>query len=131
MKTCYLCGCHKELNEFYKNKSRKDGFQTHCKECNKILIRERYKKNPEYYLNKNAVSRLENSIYVKELLKDRKCTYCQENDPVVLSFFNLEHKTFSVSAMVHKCNSVAAIKRETDNCEVICLNCYKKLYNPG
>lgn len=32
-KRCGACGCVKPLDQFHKNKSRKDGRNSHCKEC--------------------------------------------------------------------------------------------------
>lgn len=46
-KTCYKCKETKELSEFHKDKSRKDGVQSSCINCKK----KNRKYNKEYYLN--------------------------------------------------------------------------------
>lgn len=46
MKRCTKCGCLKDLEEFYKSKSAKDGRQPRCKECKK-KIAEEYNARPE------------------------------------------------------------------------------------
>jgi len=33
MKRCCVCAKTKSVNEFYKNRSRKDGIESRCKEC--------------------------------------------------------------------------------------------------
>ena len=34
-KVCYTCRTIKQLTEFYKDKSKYDGYQTRCKNCKK------------------------------------------------------------------------------------------------
>lgn len=46
-KICYKCKIEKELCEFHKNKYKKDGYNTICKECRKI------KSKDDYFNNKN------------------------------------------------------------------------------
>lgn len=62
MKLCTKCGESKTLEEFYKNKSRKDGLDYNCKICCKFRQRLSYEANPEphkartlrsYHKNKN------------------------------------------------------------------------------
>ena len=48
-KTCSKCGVEKDVGEFGKNKSRKDGLQERCKSCRK----EHYEANHEEILAKN------------------------------------------------------------------------------
>lgn len=38
MKICYKCRETKNLFDFYKNSSKKDGFQTYCKQCDKRYL---------------------------------------------------------------------------------------------
>ena len=44
-KKCSKCGIEKELSEFVKNKSKKDGLSYICKQCNIEYQKEWYKKN--------------------------------------------------------------------------------------
>jgi superfamily II helicase len=48
MKKCNKCLIEKELIEFYKDKSKKDGLKTICKECQKNYIN----LNKEYILER-------------------------------------------------------------------------------
>ena len=52
MKTCSKCKKNKPLEEFPKNKSRKDGIHNHCKDCHCNSRRIYYAKNTEKVLNK-------------------------------------------------------------------------------
>jgi hypothetical protein len=45
-KTCSKCKISKELDQFYKDKSRKDGLQRYCKECS-VKIQLKYQSSPE------------------------------------------------------------------------------------
>ena len=47
MKVCTKCKVEKELSEFYKDKSKKDGLQSYCKGCNNIGTTAYQKANPD------------------------------------------------------------------------------------
>jgi len=47
MKTCNCCGAEKEEKEFAKDRSKRDGLQTMCKECRKVSNRLSREKNIE------------------------------------------------------------------------------------
>jgi len=47
LRRCNTCDSDKPLDEFYNNKSRKDGKYTKCKDCQKSYQRNRYKHDPE------------------------------------------------------------------------------------
>jgi hypothetical protein len=62
MKICSRCKTKKDLTQFYKEKSRKDGYGMYCKECEK-----EYKK--QYYLNNKEQFKkykLENKDYINK-----------------------------------------------------------------
>lgn len=45
MKKCFKCGKEKPLSEFYKHSKMSDGHVNKCIECNKIDVKNNYKKN--------------------------------------------------------------------------------------
>ena len=81
MKKCNKCLIEKELIEFYKDKSKKDGLKTICKECqknyinlNKEYILERgkkyYQNNKEKILEDKKVYQEKNKEHIKEYRKN-------------------------------------------------------------
>lgn len=49
MKNCSRCQKVLELGSFYKDKQKKEGLMSHCKNCDRLLRRERRAKYPETY----------------------------------------------------------------------------------
>lgn len=47
MKTCTKCKQNKDLKDFYKDKSEKDGYNNQCKPCVAIKQKKHYYKNPQ------------------------------------------------------------------------------------
>lgn len=91
MKKCSRCRVKKELDEFHKNRSRKDGRQSYCKKCRALLGKElraslRFVKretgeilqfSPEdkgktypIYLTQNAYRQFENECNLSSLSHD-------------------------------------------------------------
>ena len=62
MKTCKKCEETKEYSDFFKDKSKKDGFDIYCKECNKIRKSHYYLKNKELIIEKNSKWKEKNRI---------------------------------------------------------------------
>jgi len=75
MKKCTMCGIEKELNDFYKNKSTKDGLTYSCKKCDNI----RFKKHREK--NKNKFKEKRRLYYQSNIEKEKivKLKYYQKN----------------------------------------------------
>ena len=67
-KLCSCCGLIKNVDEFHKNKTKKDGLQDHCKVCRNIKSQQNKDKRKEYrkkwYLkNSDKVKSMENLRY--------------------------------------------------------------------
>ena len=77
MKTCSKCMIEKPFEAFFKNKDRKDGHTSDCKECIKLRYSE-LKKNQLMQLEKQVRSSiiLENKILLREGKK--LCATCKE-----------------------------------------------------
>lgn len=53
MKNCNICGKKKLVSEFWKDKSRSDGYAYRCKSCERVLNRKKGLKNFETRKNRN------------------------------------------------------------------------------
>ena len=67
MKTCKKCNKNKEINEFYKNKAKKDGFDIYCKICNKENTLKLAQKYPEKHNKKGIRWRANNLEKSREM----------------------------------------------------------------
>ena len=68
MKTCSKCKIEKELSDFYKKKSSKDGFRSECKSCTKKYDEENSERIKEY--RKNRYEQIKDSKQYKEKRKE-------------------------------------------------------------
>ena len=68
MKNCNKCNETKALDEFYKDKTTKDGLKYRCKKCSKTDNNQRYLDNPEYYKQRHSC----NPEYQKQYHLDKK-----------------------------------------------------------
>jgi hypothetical protein len=80
-KLCKCCEITKSVNEFHKNKSKKDGLQDHCKVCRNIKSQQTKEKRKEYrkkwYLkNSDKVKSVEKLRYGlnKEVINEKRKT---------------------------------------------------------
>lgn len=67
MKTCTKCKIEKSLDEFHKHPTSKDGYQSHCKLCQKELI--------SYYFTQTEKGR----AYVKKYREENRDLYRKAN----------------------------------------------------
>jgi len=132
MKKCSRCKKEKNIEEFNFKIKALNQRQSQCKECTRLLIKNHYNTNKQYYLlkaqkrNKNLRDEV-NSFLFKHLSKN-PCVDCGETDLTVLEF---DHK-----GSVPKLKAVSQLKRaqmplfkiqeEIDKCEVRCANCHRR-----
>jgi hypothetical protein len=83
-KKCNKCGIEKSLEEFYKDKSKKDGYRASCKEC----VKKYYQENKEHIKERDKKYYQENKEKVKEYtekIKENRNIRLKErynNDPL-------------------------------------------------
>ena|SRR5258708_14987578 len=125
--------CKRELSESNFNWKIKDiKLAYHCKDCSRKYIREHYKNNLQYYLNKAKKRRVDMAIsyhkYIGNYLLTHPCVDCGEKDILVLEFDHKDRKTkdFDVSAMSHNSASIEKMILEVAKCEVRCSNCHRR-----
>jgi predicted HNH restriction endonuclease len=123
---CYKCKNEKDTSEFYRDRTRPNGFAALCKTCTKERDRDR-----QDYLKKY---RREYGRKYKQKAKDfiwslkTPCVNCGESDPACIDFHhrNPEEKEFHVGRMQGK--SEAKIIKEVEKCVCLCANCHRKLH---
>ena len=132
-KVCSKCGIEKPINEYsFKNKSL-NIHHGECKDCTRLLIKNHYNKNKEYYLGKaqkrNNNLRLEVLDYINQYLQKNPCIDCGETDIVVLEFDHKRDqfvKFRAVSSLVRARFTLEKVKEEIKKCEVRCANCHRR-----
>jgi hypothetical protein len=127
-KTCCLCKQEKEITEFNKKSSSKDGKQDVCRDCNRVKSRAYYKQNHDKHI-KAVQSRKKRSVAevrakLAEYLLDHPCVDCGFSDIRALEFDHLGDKTNGVASLVKNGNCWPTVVREIEKCEVRCRNCH-------
>lgn len=125
-KTCYQCGQCKELSQFGKNKSRKDGVQARCRDCDRTYHARLYKNNPKRYVQLRKESRNRKSQWFQELKKTYKCSKCGDDRWYVIEFHHTKGKDEAISNMISNNASKSRIMEEIKKCTPLCSNCHKE-----
>lgn len=132
MKNCAICKQPKAFHEFNRSTRRKDGLQTHCRDCAKLRSKAYYLANREKHIQatkgRKVLVRLENSRRLKDYLASHPCINCGVSDPVVLRIdriFGGPGET-SISRMIGAGLSWATIFISLGSCVVRCANCSKR-----
>lgn len=129
IKTCIACNLEKNLSDFRKDRSRKDGYRSSCKVCDRSYHRS---KHAELYGPQRAKRdkdlRDENRNKLTEFKRKCGCRYCSEVEPVCLEFHHLDpsQKDFTISTNTHR--TWKYIQEEVLKCIVVCSNCHKKIH---
>lgn len=131
MKMCSRCGCL--LPEDLFNWKIKDKIRSsHCKNCSREYVKEHYRKNKQYYLNKakinNRLRKNKMYQYIGNYLKNHPCIDCGEIDICVLEFDHKDKnlKIDHVSKIVSNIRSFELLKKEIEKCDVRCANCHRR-----
>lgn len=126
MKICTKCNIEKPLSEFYKNKTKKDGLTSYCKDCKRIYNEDHYNKTKEVWKDSRADSRRDisrrNQDWVINYLNDHPCVDCDIDDIRVLEFDHLSDKVANVANLMT--GSLEKLQIEIAKCEVRCRNCH-------
>ena len=118
MKTCFNCKEVKEINEFYKNKTTKDGSSGICKSCQL----------------KNEQT---NNSLAKEWLNQLKteCEICKESRSWVLDFHHIDSTKKTITISKYASSGTASLEtkkkkilEELENCIIVCANCHRDIH---
>lgn len=129
-KTCGTCRQSKPLSEFNRKRSRADGLQEVCRECNRASSRKYYAANRDRHVRRiverTAQRRLEAKAFLVEYLRAHPCVDCGNTDLRVLDFDHRPGaaKRKDVMSMVREGFSIRRLQDEIDKCDVRCRNCH-------
>lgn len=128
MKKCTKCQEELPLDNFNKNKARKDGYATMCRSCWKKYYHEYYKTGKERA--RLAKARANERIKIREYIAEVKSVPCMDCKVKYPSFvMDFDHrdpkvKSFTIGKSVSSI-SFAALLREIAKCDVVCSNCHR------
>lgn len=125
MKICTKCKIEKDLSEFRKKKTCKDGLNNVCKTCCREYGKDHYKSNKDKYIKKSKKWREDEILKFIEFLKDKSCKDCGESDIRVLEFDHLRNKSFNISKKIGVL-TFNKLYEEIKKCDIVCSNCHKK-----
>lgn len=131
MKVCTKCKIEKELSDFNKNKSKKDGYNNICRVCSNANSKKYYQENKEEHIKTVRLISDNNLKNNRRLLfeyyQDNPCIDCGEDNPVVLECDHRddEEKFKNVSKLVSGGYSWKVIEKEINKCDVRCANCHR------
>ena len=131
VKSCTKCNRLLDETEFnWKIKDIKRSF--HCKECSREYVRNHYKNNLQYYLDKTRKRNKRIMVlcheYINSYLSSHKCIDCGENDVLVLEFDHRirSEKSFDISRMNRQGYSLERLVEEISKCDIRCANCHRR-----
>lgn len=128
MKRCSICKEEKAEIEFNRNKSKKDGLNTVCRECSNERSRRYYHENTiehrQAVRERSDKVRATNRTSMLELLRKSSCADCGNTDIRVLEFDHLRDKIRDISQLMSGW-SWEAILKEIEKCDIVCANCHR------
>lgn len=134
-KKCYRCKELKNISDFHKNKSHKDGLSSICKICQHKYVNQHYQNNKQYYLNKskNYIDELKKWFQnYKRTLFCIKCGFSGLEHPTVLDFHHIsDNKEHNISQMIVSGKKKETIIMEIEKCDILCANCHRILHDEG
>ena len=134
MKLCTICKIARPLSEFNKHSKRKDGLQSHCRECNRDRSRKYYHDNREKHLKVIAANKRRyterNKKFVESIKAKGGCATCDESDICCLDFHHMDgNKDFNIATGVGGSKtSLDTFREEIRKCCCVCANCHRKIH---
>lgn len=134
IKTCTCCKVNKPLEDFNKNKLRKDGLQTMCRICSSKRSKKYYQEHTEKHRTEIRQRRNRKRREMRSLINGIKAKYgcraCEEKDFVCLDFHHLcaDVKDFTVAQAIAFEWKLEKLIAEINKCVCLCANCHRKVH---
>jgi len=106
--------------------------QYHCKDCSRRYIRNHYKNNLKYYLNKarkrNLMVKQRAYAYLGPYLLTHPCVDCGETDILVLEFDHRDRKMKAgvISRIIQNGGTLEKVIEEVQKCDIRCSSCHRR-----
>ena len=130
-KLCTDCREILPIDQFSKNKQKKDGLNYRCKTCQRIYFKNHYQNNKQYYIDK-ASEQTEKYLEIIEEVKQDKlkggCSVCGVYHPAILDFHHIDPTKKDFTIAQSRTKSKEKFLRELDKCIVLCSNCHRILH---
>lgn len=130
-KLCTDCRETLPLDQFSKNKQKKDGLNYRCKTCQRTYFKNHYQNNKQYYIDK-ASEQTDKFLAIIEDVKQDKlkggCSVCGIYHPAILDFHHTDPTKKDFTIAKSRTKSKEKFLKELDKCIVLCSNCHRILH---
>lgn len=130
-KVCTDCKLELSLDQFSKNRQKKDVLNYRCKTCQKTYFKQHYQNNKQYYIDKAAEQNQKFLEVIEQTKQDRLkngCSICGLYHPAILDFHHLDPNNKDFTIAKSRTKSKEKFLRELDKCIVLCSNCHRILH---
>ncbi len=128
-KVCSKCKQEKNLSEFRKDRTQKDGHQPSCKVCARAYHKGAYQtKYGEKSNERNRLTREANREKLDDYKKQKKCHFCDENEPICLDLHHKDPTEKEFTMWRHATRSWTRLLKRVEICIVVCSNCPRILH---
>jgi len=129
MKKCSKCNTVKNIDEFALNKTRYDGRQGICKECQRANQKHWYNENKVRHKKNVRKNRKTNIVECKKYIDEIKLNPCVDCKnifhPVQMDFDHISGKKFRSISKLCGLGQLDKIKEELKKCELVCACCHR------
>jgi hypothetical protein len=130
MKECDTCHFSKNESEYNKNRTKKDGLNSICRECSKIRSKKYYQENKKNHIQAVISNTKKYRKQLTKLINKVKkvgCRFCNEKEICCLDFHHLRDKQYDISRLIHNL-SITKLVVELQKCILVCSNCHRKIH---
>lgn len=128
IKLCAVCKAEKNITEFRRDKTTKDGRQFRCKPCARAFINSNYAKYKLKTIERCLKSKDTNRARIWKYKQDRKCSICSESVTACLDFHHTDPTKKSFNVASARTLSWETIEQEINKCILVCKNCHVKIH---